>query len=157
MTTAHPKVQPAIDPLTTRISLLESKLARALADYANLEKRFEKDSASIVKFANSSLLAKLLDIRDHLESASVHLKDQSLTMILSALDNILAGEGVVEIKADGIYDPALMECHETARGEKDQILSVSRRGYLLSGKLLRPARVIVGNGQVNTNKQEETV
>ena len=159
MTTAHAKTQSVVPPATStqtdggrellesKISLLESKLARALADYANLEKRFEKDSASVVKFANANLLEKLLDLRDHLESASLHLSDKSLPMLLSLFDKILSEEGVVEVKTDGTFDPAVMECHETVSGEKDKIVSVARRGYMLSGRVLRPARVVVGSGE----------
>ena len=160
MTTAHAKTTPVTPPATTdlesRISLLESKLARALADYANLEKRFEKDSSSVVKFANANLLEKLLDVRDHLEAATSHFKDQSVGMILAELDKILVEEGVVEIKTDGVFDPTVMECHESAAGEKDKIVSVSRRGYTLAGRLLRPARVIVGNGISDSKDTKDT-
>ncbi len=159
MTTAHAKTSlvtppaasvvpdPAIQNLESSIMNLKSQLARAVADYQNLEKRFEKDSASVVKFANANLLEKLLDLRDHLESASLHLSDKSLPMLLSLFDKILSEEGVVEVKTDGAFDPAVMECHETVPGEKDKIVSVARRGYMLSGRVLRPARVVVGSGE----------
>ena|SRR3989339_782868 len=129
---------------------LESSLARALADYANLEKRFARDSASIVQFANANLLAKLLEVRDHLGLAASH-GDQSLELILSAFDKILTEEGVTIIKTHGVFDPNLMECHETAFGTKDHVISVIRPGYILNGRVLRPARVIVGNGQINSS------
>ena len=136
--------------LTSKILHLESALARALADYANLEKRFARDSASIVQFANANLLAKLLEVRDHLGLAASH-GDQSLELILSAFDKILTEEGVTIIKTHGVFDPNLMECHETAPGVKDQVLSVIRPGYILNGRVLRPARVVVGNGQINSS------
>jgi molecular chaperone GrpE len=137
---------PKIEELTSRISLLESSLARALADYANLERRFSEQSSSVIKFATSSLLIKLLDIRDHLAMASVAIKEQSITMILSSLDKLLVDEGVTPVKTDGLYDPATMECQEQAAGEKDKVIQVVRNGYLLHSRVLRTARVIVGNG-----------
>jgi len=133
-----------------KIADLEGKLARALADYSNLEKRFERDSSSIIKFANSNLLGKLLEVRDHLGMAA-SAGDTSLKMILSSFDKILVEEGVVEVKTDGVYDPAQMECQESVAGEKDQVISVLRRGYLLHDRLLRPARVTVGDGSVGAN------
>ena len=135
-----------VDPRDEQISDLKGKLARALADYSNLEKRFERDSSSIIKFANSNLLGKLLEVRDHLGMAA-SAGDTSLKMILATFDKLLIDEGVTEVKLDGMYDPATMECHETVPGDKDKVIGVQLRGYLLHGKLLRPARVTVGSGE----------
>ena len=137
---------PKITDLESRISHLESSLARALADYANLERRFAQQSSAVVKFARADLLTKLLDIRDHLAMASVQLKDQSITMILNSFDKLLVEEGVVEVKTDGMYDPASMECQEMGEGEKDKVIKVIRPGYRLHDRVLRAARVVVGAG-----------
>lgn len=129
-----------------KINQLESSLARALADYANLERRFSEQSSTVIKFATASLIAKLLDIRDNLAMASTHVKDQSITMILNSLDKLLQDEGVAEVKTDGLYDPASMECQEQVEGEKDKVMKVIRPGYRLHDRVIRSARVIVGSG-----------
>ena len=136
---------------------LKSQLARALADYANLERRFSEQSSAVIKFATSGLLTKLLDVRDHLALATTQIKDPSLTMILSALDKILVEEGVVEVKTDGLYDPTSMECQEMGIGEKDHIIKVVRLGYRLHDRVLRTARVVVGNGLINKNEKGEII
>ena len=135
----HQDLQPTIDDL-------RSELARALADYANLERRFSEQSSAVVKFAKSDLIGKLLDVRDHLALATTQIKDPSLTMILSSLDKLLVEEGVVEVKTNGLYDPASMECQEMGVGEKDAVIQVVRPGYRLHDRVLRTARVIVGSG-----------
>ncbi len=140
-----PKKTLKTDPKTAQ---LEASLARALADYANLERRFQQQSSAVVKFANSNLLGKLLDIRDHLALASVQIKDPGLGMISKSLDKLLGEEGVTEIKTDGLFDPLTMECQEQGEGIKDQIIKVIRPGYLLHDRVLRSARVVVGSGQV---------
>lgn len=140
-----------------KIAHLESSLARALADYANLERRFAQESTSVIKFATSSILTKLLDIRDHLAMASSAINDQSITMILSSLDKLLSDEGVTQIKTDGLYDPATMECQETVPGTKDTIINVVRPGYKLHDRVLRSARVIVGSGVINKKSEGETL
>ena len=137
-----PKKILKIDP---RIVELEAKLARAVADYANLERRFSEQSGSVVKFATANLLTRLLEVRDHLGLAAA-AGDQSLKLILSAFDKILVEEGVTEVPTTGAFDPNTMECQETAPGVKDQILRVTRPGYLLHDRVLRPARVVVGDG-----------
>jgi molecular chaperone GrpE len=135
----HQDLQPTINDL-------RSSLARALADYANLERRFSEQSSAVIKFATSDLLTKLLDVRDHLALATTQIKDPSLSMILSSLDKLLIEEGVVEVKTDGLYDPTSMECQEMGEGEKDKIIKVVRPGYRLHDKVLRTARVVVGSG-----------
>ena len=137
--------QPAVAP---EIANLKSSLARALADYANLERRFAADSSSVIKFATASLLTKILEIRDHLEMAATTLKDQSLTMILASLDKVIADEGAKEVETTGLFDPSSMECQELVPGEKDQVIQVIRPGYRLHDRVLRTARVKVGNGEV---------
>ncbi len=142
-----------IDP---KIAELQGSLARALADYANLERRFAEQSSSVIKFATANLLTKLLDIRDHLAMASVQIKDQSLTMILGSLDKLLTDEGVTEVKTEGLYDPTSMECQELSEGTKDMVIKVVRPGYRLHDRVLRTARVVVGSGTSDSAKVGES-
>lgn len=141
-------VDPKIAQLEADVASLKAGLARAMADYQNLEKRYQRESSSVIKFANASLLERLLEIRDHLGSAAAHLKDASLNMIVSSLDKLLNEEGVVAIDVDSGFDPSCMECQETVSGEKDKVVSVVRPGYRLHDRLLRAARVTVGDGSV---------
>ncbi len=142
------QLDPQIAELEAQVEQSKAKVARALADYANLERRFASESSAVVKFATSSLLEKLLDIRDHLAMASVVLKDQSVTMILSSLDKLLTEEGVTQVKTDGLFDPHTMESQELVEGQKDQVIQVIRPGYRLHDRVLRAARVTVGNGNI---------
>jgi molecular chaperone GrpE len=142
------QLDPKIAELEAQVAESQAKVARALADYANLERRFASESSAVVKFATSSLLEKLLDIRDHLAMASVVLKDQSVTMILSSLDKLLTEEGVTQVKTDGLFDPHTMESQELVDGEKDKVIQVIRPGYRLHDRVLRNARVTVGNGNI---------
>lgn len=149
------QTDPKIIELEGRIGSLESRLARALADYENLEKRFGRESSAVVKFANASLIEKLLTVRDHLEMASAHLKDASLTMILSQFDKVLMEEDVKEIDASGDFDPAKMECQEQTAGEMNKVVRVVQKGYILHDRVLRPARVVVGSGQPEESNNKE--
>ncbi len=131
-----------------QVKQLKEKLARALADYQNLEKRFQQESASIIKFSNRELLRKLLEFKDNLERAAQALKDQGLDLIVAQLNQLLAEEQVQEIKALGqSFDPTLMEAEEVVAGDKNKVIAVIRKGYLLHDRVLRPAKVKVGSGQ----------
>jgi molecular chaperone GrpE len=138
-----------------QISDLENKWKRALADYANLEKRIDNEKQSFVKFSNKHLLEKLLPILDDLELCEKHLKDEGLTITLNKLKEILTNEGVKEIKAEGEeFNPHLMDATETTEGPKNKVVEVVRKGYLLDEKVLRVAKVKVG-GQLKKGLEKE--
>ena len=65
-------------------------------------------------------------------------------MSLKQLHQVLQSEGLDEIGTDGQFDPTLHEAVDIRVGEDNKILEVIRKGYLLSGKVLRPAQVVVG-------------
>lgn len=128
--------------------VLEQKLQRALADYQNLEKRFSKESSHVIRFANKSLITRILDINDNLERANITIKDSGLDMVLSQIDKLLVEEMVSEISAKGKeFDPKLMEAEDTVKGTKNKVIEVVQKGYTLSDKVLRPAKVLVGGGK----------
>lgn len=127
---------------------LEQKLQRALADYQNLEKRFRKESSQVIKFANKSLLSQILEIKDNLERAKISIKDPGLNMVISQIDKLLTEEMVKEINAKGKnFDPTTMEADNTVKGTKNKVIKVVQKGYMLSDRVLRPARVLVGGGK----------
>jgi molecular chaperone GrpE len=146
MTNTPKSAKPDIkDQAQLELANLKDRLGRALADYHNLEARTKRDSATIIKFANQSLLEKLLEVKDHLTLASQN-GDQSLNLILTNFDKILESEGVTVISTKGSFDPHCMECAEEVSGEKDQIIDTLRPGYMLHDRVLRFARVTVGSG-----------
>jgi len=131
-----------------KIDGLEHKWKRAVADYANLEKRIEKEKQSFVKYSSLKLLEKLLPILDDLEAAEKHLKDQGLILAVNKLREILKIEGVEEIKTQGEeFQPELMEAIEIVEGQKNRVIEVVNKGYLLDDKILRVAKVKVGGGK----------
>lgn len=127
----------------------EEQLKRALADYQNLTKRVEGERVEFVKFVLEEFLKKLLPVVDDLEAAEAHLKDAGLSLAVGKLKTILTEEGVAEMVLEGKpFDPKLAECLELTPGKKEQVVSVSQKGYLLNDKVLRPARVKVGKGEL---------
>ena len=131
-----------------KIKDLELKWKRALADYANLEKRINKEKEVFVKFSNAQLLENLLPILDDLERAGQHLKDQGLSLAISKFKEVLEKENLEEIKAQGEeFNPELMEAVEIVKGPKNRVVEVVNKGYLLNNRVLRIAKVKVGGGE----------
>ncbi|MBU2051830.1 MAG: nucleotide exchange factor GrpE [Patescibacteria group bacterium] len=132
----------------TKKNPLDEQLKRALADYQNLTKRIEGERLEFTKYVLEQFLGKLLPVLDDLEAAAGHLKDQGLSLAVTKLKTIMEEEGVKEMNLAGqTFDPKLAECLELMPGKKDQVIKVSQKGYLLNGRVLRPARVKVGKGE----------
>lgn len=134
--------------LEEKIIDLENKWKRALADYANLEKRVVKEKEDFVNFSKSCLVVKMLGVLDDLERCQKHLKDEGLNLTINRLKEVLKSEEVEEIEVLGKnFDPKLMEAVEVVKGEKNKILEVALKGYLLNKKVIRPTKVKVGKGK----------
>lgn len=135
---------------------LENRLKRALADYANLEKRIAREKEEFIKLSNARLLGKLLPVLDDLELCQEHLKDKGLTMIYQRLQEVLKSEGMEEIKALGEkFNPETMDAVESIPGPRNKAMEVVLKGYFLNGKVLRPAKVKVGQGQATRRPKKE--
>lgn len=136
--------------LKVRVTDLENKWKRALADYDNLEKRITAEKVDFIKFSNAALIDKLLGVLDDLERAEEHLKNKGLSLAVKQFRRALETEGIEEIKALGEkFDPELMDCLEIVKGPKNVVTEICQKGYNLAGKVLRPAGVRVGKGGQN--------
>jgi molecular chaperone GrpE len=141
------KLKNKIIEIETKTIELENNWKRALADYQNLQKRTAEEKLNFINFANSTLIRKLLPILDNLEMTQKHLDDDGLKMIIKEYYQVLFDEGVAGIETEGKdFDPAVMEAVEMVEGPENKVISIVQKGYLLNGKLLRPARVNVGKG-----------
>lgn len=131
--------------LKNQIEVLTNNWKRALADYQNLEKRYEKDKTEFLEYANSSLILRILFVLDHLEKVQEYLKDDGLELAIKELKKVFAEEGLDEIEAEGkIFNPQEMEAIEVVEGEEEEkVVSIIAKGYRLKGKVIRPAKVKV--------------
>lgn len=127
---------------------MKNQLARALADYQNLEKRVASEKEVWVKYAGAEILSGFLPVLDTLKLAlksSPEESKQGLALSIKQFENVLADLGVAPVVAVGrLFDPATMECTETVVGEpENQVAEEATSGYLYHGRLLRPAQVKV--------------
>lgn len=129
---------------------------RAAADYQNFKRRVDQERSELSQIANASLMINLLPIVDDLERAlenvDAHLAGltwlDGVRLIHRKFQALLEMYGVTEIAADGQdFDPNVHEAVMYAEGESGKVLNVAQKGYLLGGRVLRPAMVVVGGKQ----------
>lgn len=134
-----------IKELEDKVESLESSWKRALADYKNLEKRTAEEKEGFLSFVKIQIIEKFLPFFDNLEKIEEHSKDEGLSLTLKDLKRTLKDMGVEEVEALGKdFDLNVMEAVEMQKGEKNKVLKVHQKGYLINGNLVRPAKVAVG-------------
>jgi molecular chaperone GrpE len=133
------------------------KYVRSVADLDNYKKRAIRERQDAVKYANESLVEKLLPVVDNFEAAlaaanapqggNVDSLKMGVNMIYSQLKNFLSDSGAEEIDAAGKpFDPNLHEAvsqEPSAEVSEGQVLRQMRKGYRFKDRLLRPAMVVV--------------
>lgn len=138
------------DKKSKEIEELQNQLARALADYDNLEKRVKNEKEEIFRQAAKSLITKFLPIYDMLLAAQKHLDDTGVAITINSFEQILSEEGVelVRPKAGDVFDESLYEAVEVQETEDNnkigKISEVILPGFKFKdGPVIRYAKVKV--------------
>ncbi len=135
------------EALEEKITDLENQLKRAVADYRNQRMRFEEEKREFVRYANRELLIRLLPAFDTLFLAEKYISDDGIKITIKHLRESLKDVGVEQVRTEGeMFNAEQMEVVTTDTGEENKVLEELRPGYLLNGKLVRPAQVKVGKG-----------
>jgi molecular chaperone GrpE len=128
-------------------------LQRVAAEFENYRKRAAREQADLVGRATERLVQQLLPVLDDLEraldAAAEHEEaklEEGVQLVQRSLAEALKREGLVEIAADGPFDPHVHEAllsQPAEDAEPGTVLQVLQKGYRLGDRVLRPARVIV--------------
>ncbi len=140
-----------------------AQLVRLSADFDNFRKRTEREKASFLAYGKKQLAEKLLpsyevllrqadkmDKQDAAEECPAELKGlkDGIKMVLSEMEKAFRSEGIERMDVlDKPYDPQTQEVVAMVPSSKEQdglVLQEIQMGFLMDGKVLRPARVIVG-------------
>ena len=166
----EPEVAEAEDIGALKQSLAEEKAKaegylanwqRAQADFINYKRRSEQDKDEVSKFANTMLMLSLLPILDDLERAFTSIPPHlarltwvdGIRLIERKLQASLEVQGLSQIKALGEpFDPEFHEAAMHDKGKEGIVIEELQKGYKLYDRVIRPAMVVVGNGE---EKKEE--
>jgi molecular chaperone GrpE len=147
---------PTLESLQAKADENWDRYLRAMAEADNIRKRASRDIEHAHKFALENFSKDLLAVKDSLEmglAAADTADAESLLAGSEATLKLLAGSlerfGISEIDPEGEpFDPErheAMTMQPSAEVEPGSVLTVIQKGYVLNGRLLRPARVIVAS------------
>lgn len=121
---------------------------RAQAEFVNIRKRDEEAKIEFLKFANADLISQILPVLESLELSLPH-GNKELEIIYKQLSSILKSNGLEELNPIGEdFNPNFHESIGIVSTDKEEeshkILEVLQKGYILQNKIIRPAKVKIG-------------
>ncbi|MBM3834324.1 MAG: nucleotide exchange factor GrpE [Verrucomicrobia bacterium] len=133
------------------------RVLRVTADFDNYKKRAARERQEAIRFANESLLEKVVPVLDNFDMAlqataqpqasTVESLKTGVEMIYNQLKSVLIESGLEEINAaNKPFDPNWHEAvsqQESRDVPEGQVVQQLRKGYKLRDRLLRPATVVV--------------
>jgi len=133
------------------------RLKRLQAEFENFQKRVEKERNEFRSYSSSEIIRKLLDIVDNFERALNSFKEskvndehvKGLEMIYNNFYSLLESEGLKPIVAiNEKFDPYRHEVVSKIKAEKPEgaVIEEIQKGYMLNGRVLRHAKVIISAG-----------
>ncbi|MDO7641552.1 MAG: nucleotide exchange factor GrpE [Reinekea forsetii] len=146
-------------------SKMRDQYLRSEAEMANLRRRVEKDVENAHKYGQEKLSRELLAVADNLERAVLSSESESADLVslkegvdltLKGLKDLFGKFNIEAIDPEGNpFDPQLhqaMTMVENPNVEPNTVIAVMQKGYLLNGRLIRPAMVMVSKGGTAASK-----
>jgi molecular chaperone GrpE len=143
------------DP-SAQVNELNDKYLRLYSDFENFRRRTQKEKIDLIQNANESLLLNLLPVYDDFERALVNMDKstdpesvkEGVRLIFNKFQKVLHQAGLEEVAAVGSeFDP---EFHEAIAkipadaSQKGKIIDQAEKGFKLNDKIIRHAKVVVG-------------
>ncbi|UCD52501.1 MAG: nucleotide exchange factor GrpE [Phycisphaerales bacterium] len=156
-----------LESVTKERDELLGKLQRVSADYANFQKRVPKQVSDSVAYEKESIIRTLLPTLDNFEhtlqkshaAESVDIVLEGVRIIYDQMVGAMKSHGVEQIHAqDEMFDPAQHEAmmrKEDPEREDGVVLEEFQKGYRLSGRVIRPSKVVVNRLPGRTAPPEE--
>src|SRR5947199_5650458 len=140
---------------------------RSQADFENYKKRCAREKEEAIKYANRSLLEKLVSIVDHFELGLEAARGEGeksaiysgMNLVLKQLQDFLVENGLQPIEAVGQkFDPNLHEAIAHQPSDKvpeEHVISQTRRAYRFKHGPLGPSTVGRSSGTANTGTADK--
>ena len=158
-TAAEVELPSEVDLLKAEVAELKDKYLRLYSDFDNQKRRFSKDKLDLMKTANEDLMTALLPVLDDFERAQKSIIStaetaniiEGINLIQTKLQKTLESKGlnVMDTVAGTVFNTELHEAitQFAAPSEdlKGKVIDTAEKGYFLQEKVIRFAKVIIGN------------
>lgn len=152
-----PSCETDIEQLEATIVDLKDKHLRLFSEFDNYRRRTTKERIELFKTASSEMIIELLSILDDFDRANKSFETatdcvpvkEGFELIHSKLQGILTRKGLENMDSQGKefdtdFHEAITEIPAPTKELKSKVVDVIEKGYLLNGKVIRFAKVVVG-------------
>ena len=155
--TAEEKLQQELDQANEKIATLEDKYLRQVAEFDNYRKRTMKEKAELIKNGGERAIESILPVLDDFERALANMaKNENAAEIMTGVEliynkfvGILKQNGLQKIETEGAtfdtdFHEAIAIIPAPSEDLKGKVLDCVQTGYTLNDKVIRHAKVAVG-------------
>jgi molecular chaperone GrpE len=151
------ELQNKITELQAGLAASNDKYLRLSAEFDNFRKRTLKEKMDLLRNASESVMVSFLPVMDDVERAmnAIEISDnlettkEGITLIYNKFKEFTRQNGVVEMEANGLelntdQHEAITKIPAPSDDLKGKIVDVVQKGYLLNDKVIRFAKVVIG-------------
>ena len=155
--TAEEKLQKELDKANEKVATLEDKYLRQVAEFDNYRKRTIKEKAELIKNGGERAIESILPVLDDFERAMANMsKNEGVAEIMTGIEliynkfvGILKQNGLQKIETEGAdfntdFHEAIAMIPAPTEELKGKVLDCVQTGYTLNDKVIRHAKVAVG-------------
>lgn len=155
--TEEEKLQKDLNEANEKIATLEDKYLRQVAEFDNYRKRTIKEKAELIKNGGERAIESILPVLDDFERALANMaKDENAAEIMTGVEliynkftSILKQNGLQKIETEGAdfntdFHEAIAIIPAPSEALKGKVLDCVQAGYTLNDKVIRHAKVAVG-------------
>ena len=141
----------------TEIESLKDKYLRQVAEFDNYRKRTLKEKTELILNGGEKVLSALLPVLDDLDRAMQNIEKsndvetlkEGVTLIIDKLTKILQGQGLQKMDTvgkefDTDFHEAVALIPAPEEAQKNHVIDCVQPGYMLNEKVIRHAKVVVG-------------
>ena len=149
----------SIQGLKEQVSELNDRYLRLYSEFDNYRKRTLKEKVELNKYASADVITKLLPVLDDFERAirafdvtsdAGQALKEGVVLIFNKFISILNQQGLMQMRTAGEsfdtdFHEAITNIPAATPEQKGKIVDEVEKGYMLNGKVIRYAKVVVGS------------
>ncbi len=146
----------ALAKLEEQVKAEQQKYVYLYAEFDNYKKRVAREREELLKYGFEKAARDVIQVADNLQRAVDHIPESTdknlragIQMVLDQLNQTLQRHGVEAVSASGKpFDPNVHEAvgQQASESPAGIVIQEHQKGYVLHGRLLRPARVVISAG-----------
>lgn len=147
------ELQESIEKLEGEKQELQDKFTRLFAEFDNYKKRTAREKLELLGSASSEVMESLIPVLDDFErgvKAAEGKESEGILLIYNKLSSVLQAKGLTSLNTepgdefDLDYHEAITKIPAPSEELKDKVVDVIEKGYKMGDKVIRFAKVVIG-------------